>query len=90
MICYHRPKSYGNPFYVILGVFNTMGRISAHATLNGIKGYREHNNWFAFSGLGRPFSRDSTIEFGFEDGNNNVEFQLGDCLNGGKQIKVFG
>lgn len=83
MQCYHRPNSdIGNEWFVMLGVMNTEGRISARAEVAGVQGTRANDHWFSFSGNGQPlFKNDAVITFFFEDGSSQ-QFKIGDCHPG--------
>lgn len=88
-LCFHRPNSdSGNAYYVILGVHNTGGKITASATLAGVQGTRGNDGWFMFNANGQPLFTDSaTVQFTFEDGSS-ASFTVGSCQNGG-QVNIF-
>lgn len=83
-ICYHRPNSdIGNAYYVILSVLNTSGRLPSGATLAGISGTRDNDDWFMFNSAGQNlFTDDATVVFTYEDGSSD-SFTVGECLEGG-------
>lgn len=89
MQCFHRPDSdIGNEYFIMLGVLNTDGRIASSAKLAGITGTRANDNWFRFSGNGKPLFVDSAVvTFGFEDGSSR-QFKIRECRPGGA-IHVF-
>lgn len=89
MQCYHRPQSdIGNDWFVMLGVMNTGGRISASAKLAGIKGTRADDHWFSFTSGGKDLFHDSSVvTFTFEDGGSQ-QFKMSDCKRG-DPIHVF-
>lgn len=89
MQCFHRPNSdIGSPYYVILGVLNTNGKITKSAKLAGVTATRGNDDWFIFNSSGQKNFTDNAIAiFTFEDGSTQ-QFTVGNCKNGG-QTKIF-
>ncbi len=88
-ICYHRPNSdIGNAYYTILSVLNTGGKLPNGATLAGISGTRDNDDWFMFNSNGQNlFTNDAIVVFTYEDGSSD-SFKVSDCLPGGS-VQIF-
>jgi len=82
--CYYAPESEKhNPYFHLLSLFNTGGKILKSATLDGRRGnFNSITAYFAFHG--GPVNKDSAkVLFEFEDGSNHA-VNLRECAKEGK------
>jgi hypothetical protein len=83
-VCYYASGEVNNNWYNNVGLLNTGAKIVNGAKINGKSGaHRGNNPYYAFDG---HISKNSQVEFSFQDGSSTI-VNLSECRNGAnKQI----